>query len=152
MIDWLASPWSLATIALLPLCLGDHDRFKTWAALLACSASAWMVTASTGATPFFIYILIDGAAMWLIARHPATEWQKLVGTCFLPMLFAHFGVLFSGRTTGGQDYLAINFAAGWLQFVILATWGMHDNGVAIGRAYRRWIDPMDDRSLAGEKR
>jgi len=140
--DWLATDWTRATVALLPLMLlqmrqlGDFPwhKFRVWLALLSVSALEWMITPATGKTPFVTYIICDATAAIVIMFSPAGLAQKAVGAFFVPMILAHFGVAVSDRATGGSTYPAINQFAGWCQFAILLGWSSLDVGKAI---YRR---------------
>lgn len=84
------------------------------------------------------YILIDAAAGIAVLRHPAGIAQRAVRACFALLVMYHTGFLLS---YGGGDatlYYKANVVTGWVQFALLASWGLHDVGKVILRRSGSW--------------
>ena len=135
-------------VVLLPL-LAAGSPVRLWGVRLPSGpkAQAWLVLfgASVAALLFsgesiWPFAIIDGLAGYLVLRRPRGEAQRAIGTVFIMMLFLHLGFYLAGRLQPGPHdflgYVMANRLLGWLQWAILASWGVGD---AVNRlvVYRR---------------
>lgn len=125
--------WHLAMVLALPL-MGSWPKGRTWAALMTAGILPWLLPPL--AVP--AYILIDAVAGAIVLRHPAGCAQRAIGAGFALLVMYHVGFLMSHEGGDTSMYYQANVITGWVQFVLLAAWGLFDVGKAVLHRSRTW--------------
>lgn len=113
-------------LVMLPLMFGGAKP-RVWIVMLGASVLAAIFPHPP------VWLTIDLLAGALVLRHPAGQAQRLIGLIFAGMAMFDIGFLIGGA----RDLAAFTgFLAclGWVQFVILLAWGLHDH---FGHRFRR---------------
>lgn len=118
--------WKMAMFALIPLMSG-RQKLRTWAAVLMSSILAMLVSGPEA------YIVIDLICGLAVLTKPAGAAQRAIGLLFAGMLIVDVGYAVSPQLDGGMLYYRVLSALGWLQWAILAAWGLYDVRQAIAR-------------------
>lgn len=121
--------WHIAMLAALPF-MFSASKLRTWVAMAAAGAIPWLLP------PMEVpaYIVIDALAGAVILRKPAGCAQRAIGACFAMLVMFHVGYLLSRAAQEATDmYYQANAITGWVQFVLLASWGLTDAGKALLR-------------------
>lgn len=103
---------------------------RAWLAVFLSSGLAWFFPLSPAA-----YLAIDLFCGGLVLAKPAGVAQKSIGLLFAMMAIVDVGYLVSPQLDGGLLYYGVMVALGWLQFAILAIWGLHDAGKYCARRF-----------------
>lgn len=141
-------------LAILPLFIAFAVRrrewskpmLRTWAAMFAASALAWIVTPMAGDRLVMAYAAICAAGGLATIVRPACGSQYQIGALFLFMFAWNAGAYFNGHGVTGSG-VALNAVAGWMQLGILLFWGLADVGKVIVRHFHRGRDGGNDGPL-----
>jgi len=118
--------WKIAMLLMLPLMIGGAKP-RVWFVMFGASALAAIFPHPPA------WLMIDLLAGALVLRRPAGQAQRLIGLIFAGMAMFDIGFLIGGSrdTIAFTGFLA---CLGWVQFVILLAWGLHDH---FGHCFRR---------------
>jgi len=125
--------WKLAMCLIVPLMWGGAKP-RTWAAIMAGSLLAML----RGALDPAVNIVIDVVCGALVLTRPMGLAQKCIGIIFAGMALFDVGFVLSPQMDGGASYYQSLVFLGWVQFAILAVWGVNDSGKMLIR--RLWLD------------
>lgn len=118
-------------LALLPL-MRWGPKLRVWSVMLASSVVTWWLYGPAW------YLAIDLVAAVLITARPRGTAQRAIAFLYVGMGFFHIGFLLSAQT-GGANYTAFMVVLGWLQWLILLSWGVRD-AFRDSANLRRWFD------------
>lgn len=121
------SAWHIAMLAALPF-MFSSAKMRTWVALAVAGVIPWLLP------PMIVpaYIVTDALAGAIILRKPAGCAQRAIGACFAMLVMFHVGFLLSHAGNGTTSmYYQANVITGWVQFALLAAWGLADAGKAL---------------------
>lgn len=148
---WIATPWALCMMLLLPLLASQRlyggrwpvQKARAWLALVGASLLNWGVTPEHGGIPIVQYIAIDTLGALLLLWPPANVHMRRIALLFGVMVCTHMGFALArlGHLAWGatviptEAHWALNMWLGWIQLVVLAWWGGED----VGRYVRGYI-------------
>lgn len=141
---WIATPWAVCMMLLLPLLIGQRvvggrwplQKARAWLALIGASLLNWAVTPAHGGIPIIQYIAIDTLGALLLLWPPANIHMKRIALLFGVMVWTHVGFAasrLSGLSWGvlvtpTEAHWMLNALLGWVQLAVLAWWGWGDVG------------------------
>ena len=118
--------WHLAMLCMFVLMV-TGPKMRTWAALMLAGTAPWLLPEM--AVP--AYIVIDAIAVAIVLRRPAGCAQRAIGACFALLVMFHVGFLASFAGGNTDMYYQANVVTGWVQFALLAAWGLADVGKVV---------------------
>ena len=132
---WLMQPWHIAMLCIAPLMLG-REKTRVWMVMLCASIATYVAWGPVW------FMAIDLIAASVVLAKPRGLAQRAIGGVFAAMVLHSLGFFLSPQD-GSAQYVTALSALGWVQWLILAIWGLVDGWRNIGSwfgAYERLSD------------